>query len=569
MARTTTMPSGRDPGTKPRLGIRLRLIIIALLAVIPLSLDRVRVLEATRSERTEMAHATALDFARRSAEAQLEIVNSTRAVLQVIARAYMMLRPEGRTCTDLLAGFADDVRWVKGFSVVDADGRIVCTSRAMLTGLSVSDRDYVKKARESWDFVLSDYLVERAYNQPAIMAAYPVFGPGTSPYAIILASIDLEWIGRIAAAVGRQTGAAGYVIDGRGTVLASFQEHDELFGKRFADHPLIGEVLSRWDGTATTLGLDGIRRIVAYMRLPGTDARIVIGLDEREVLSRIDRELRLSYLQLVLFCCFTVIAVWYGGERLIVRPLRALARAAGRIGRGEMAVDTSPRQWAAEIAPLATALSDMAKKLAAREHDLRSANRQLEELATIDSLSGLANRRGFDAKLHAEWHKAAELKQPLALLMIDVDHFKLFNDHHGHIEGDQCLRIIGDVLTLLAEAEGFAARYGGEEFALLLPNTDAPKAVGVAELLRLAVAELRIPHAGAPLGHVTLSIGVAALVPAGSETAHRLVASADAALCEAKRRGRNTVATEPAAVLEKGVEGMRHLASNADEVVRA
>jgi diguanylate cyclase (GGDEF)-like protein len=543
--------SPQDADSKPKLGIRARLIIIALLALVPLSLDRVRVLETTRSERLEMAHATAADLARRSTEAQLEIVNATRAVLQVIARGYKVTHPTAETCSGLLAGFAEDVPWINGFSVVGADGRIVCTGRAMLTGLDVSDREYVQKARQTWDFVLSDYLVERTYNQPAIMAAYPVLGPGASPYAIILASIDLEWVGRIAAAVGRQSGATGYLIDSRGTVLASLQEHDGLFGKRFADHPLIKEILSRWDGTTTTVGLDGARRIFAFTRLPGTDTRIVIGLDEREVLSRIDRELSLSYLQLVLFCLFTVITVWYGGERLIVRPLRTLSRAAGRIGRGEMEVKTSPAQWAAEIAPLATALSDMAKKLAARENDLRSANRQLEELATLDSLSGLPNRRGFDARLHSEWQKAAAHREPLALLMIDVDHFKLFNDHHGHIEGDQCLRIISDVLALLSEADGFAARYGGEEFALLLPNTDLSKALGIAELLRLAIAELRIPHGGAPLGYVTLSIGVASLVPTGSETAHRLVASADAGLYEAKRRGRNTVATELEAVLPK------------------
>ncbi len=134
--------------------------------------------------------------------------------------------------------------------------------------------------------------------------------------------------------------------------------------------------------------------------------------------------------------------------------------------------------------------------------------------------------------------------------MIDVDHFKLFNDHCGHVEGDECLRQVGEVIGIAA-AKGsyFAARYGGEEFSLLLPGADAEAALAAAEQLRRTVEDLAIAHAAAPRGCVTVSVGVAALRPAPGENAQALVEAADAALYAAKRQGRNTVVAHQTAVL--------------------
>src|SRR5271169_4576107 len=156
----------------------------------------------------------------------------------------------------------------------------------------------------------------------------------------------------------------------------------------------------------------------------------------------------------------------------------------------------------------------MAAKLAAREEELQIANRHLDELASLDGLSGLANRRGFDREIEREWQKASDSRMPLALMMIDIDHFKLFNDRYGHVAGDTCLRAVGETLSLVTlEETVLVARYGGEEFALLLPGLKLERATALAEEARKSIEDLLITHAEAPVGLITISIGVESLVP--------------------------------------------------------
>jgi diguanylate cyclase (GGDEF)-like protein len=126
--------------------------------------------------------------------------------------------------------------------------------------------------------------------------------------------------------------------------------------------------------------------------------------------------------------------------------------------------------------------------------------------------------------------------------MMDVDHFKLFNDTQGHPEGDNCLRMIGGSIDSIVRQEDFAARYGGEEFIMLLPGVDAGGALEIAERMRRAIEVLTIPHQAAPLGTVSVSVGVATLSLAQASNEQQLIEAADAALYEAKRRGRNRVA---------------------------
>ncbi len=181
--------------------------------------------------------------------------------------------------------------------------------------------------------------------------------------------------------------------------------------------------------------------------------------------------------------------------------------------------------------------------VAERTGELEESNAKLATLSSTDGLTGITNRRGFDDALEAEWRRARRNGTPLALAMLDVDHFKSYNDHYGHQAGDHCLRVVAGVIESFGRRPGdLVARYGGEEFALLAPVTDSVEALALGEAVCRALADQALPHVDSPYGVVTISIGVASLSPAElAETtdAGLLVGLADQALYRAKQAGRN------------------------------
>ena len=179
--------------------------------------------------------------------------------------------------------------------------------------------------------------------------------------------------------------------------------------------------------------------------------------------------------------------------------------------------------------------------------ELIEANEKLERLARADGLTGVPNRRSFDEYLERTWSASAREGRPVALLMVDIDFFKPYNDTYGHLAGDDCLRAVAKVLSRAARRPAdMAARYGGEEFTVVLPETDLQGAVVIAEEIRSGIEAVRMEHASSSVsGHVTVSVGVASMVPgnrSGSTTpAKDLVEAADNALYRAKDEGRNRV----------------------------
>jgi diguanylate cyclase (GGDEF)-like protein len=177
-----------------------------------------------------------------------------------------------------------------------------------------------------------------------------------------------------------------------------------------------------------------------------------------------------------------------------------------------------------------------------RNHiELKRSRDLLERLTTQDHLTGISNRRRFDDSLAQEWQRAAREQTPLSLVAIDIDHFKAYNDHYGHPQGDQCLiRVARALATCVTRPTDLVARCGGEEFAGLLPSTDSTGAARLAGQMRAAIEAEGLEHARSPTHpHVTISLGVATVVPQAEESAQLLVDLADAALYEAKGAGRN------------------------------
>jgi diguanylate cyclase (GGDEF)-like protein len=184
------------------------------------------------------------------------------------------------------------------------------------------------------------------------------------------------------------------------------------------------------------------------------------------------------------------------------------------------------------------------------------ANQLLQELASLDGLTGLANRRHMDDVFAREWRRAQRDGLPLSFVLMDVDHFKRFNDRYGHLDGDQCLRRVGECLQAVARRPGdLAARYGGEEFALVLPATDLAGATQLANEVRLMMRAQGIPHDDSGHGIVTISVGVATMQPRPGQDASAMIAAADGALYAAKKAGRDQVHVTPSAeVVDEGVK---------------
>ena len=189
------------------------------------------------------------------------------------------------------------------------------------------------------------------------------------------------------------------------------------------------------------------------------------------------------------------------------------------------------------------------------EEHLQSAYRAMETLVIVDALTGIANRRRFDDALATEWRRALREASKLSLLLIDADHFKLYNDTYGHVRGDSCLKQIAEAcLDVVLRPGDLVARYGGEEFAVVLPGTDEPGAKAVAEDICQAIRNRKLPHEANPPGIVTISIGCATIIPQRGKTAQDLIESADQALYRAKNRGRDRVVVSGAPVRPAGAK---------------
>jgi diguanylate cyclase (GGDEF)-like protein len=316
-------------------------------------------------------------------------------------------------------------------------------------------------------------------------------------------------------------------------------------------------------------------KVIPFHNGKGLDWLIVIVVPEEDVMGQIHQGTSTT-IGLGLAAVVLVIGINSLISRHLARPIIGLSRASQRITQGDFSTQIHPshihelstlaqsfQQMSQEIQQSRHQLEDYSKSLeqkvsdrtqelqgeierrAAIEHQLHNANHQLQELAYRDGLTQIANRRRFDEVLHQEWSRLQRDRQPLALILCDVDYFKPYNDSYGHQEGDDCLRAVAAAIaSSVRRPSDLATRYGGEEFAVILPNTDRLGAIAVANRIRALLHSLEIPHRASLVSpHVTLSFGIASQIPIDSATPEELLERADKALYEAKRDGRDRIGT--------------------------
>lgn len=217
---------------------------------------------------------------------------------------------------------------------------------------------------------------------------------------------------------------------------------------------------------------------------------------------------------------------------VLLRREHALRQAQGALARGTAQAQAAEQAFKAMVRER--------DQLARAQHMASAAHEKLARQSATDGLTGITNRRRFDEILQVEWLRASRAHTSVSLLIVDIDHFKRFNDHYGHVAGDECLRRVAQVLQACVRRAGeLVARYGGEEFVILLPGAGTPQAEDLAQRCLERIAGEALPHVASPTAnHVTFSIGIAQVVPNASRDPTTLVNAADAAMYRAKTAGR-------------------------------
>ncbi len=407
------------------------------------------------------------------------------------------------------------------------------------------------------------------YDAMGIGMAAPLYDAQRRFLGVVTADVALSQLSAFLRSQVAELGGVAFLAEADGALLAS-SETDPIYrldGERTirfkaaeSDNPTTRGVAAVIRAAASPEGnrfatLGNGRHLVHWqtIRLPdGPALTIALALPESRFAGTAQEAFRGIGFLALLFVALGILCALLLAHGF-AQPLHSLSRWARRLAAGEWHASPPVSSPIREISSLTDTLREMAGQLkrhteeleqlvAERTAALEQANRQLATLSSTDGLTGIANRRHFDEALAAECARARRSAQPMALMMLDVDLFKDYNDHYGHQAGDEVLRRVAAVLAGNARRPGdLAARYGGEEFAIIAANTDRAGALAMAEAIRSAIELLEIPHARSPRGRLTASLGVALLAADDDITPAQLVARADEALYRAKAGGRNRV----------------------------
>lgn len=495
-------------------------------------------------------HLTAIELAARLPWESLDTESAERRLRQLSQR-----NPELRT---LLAA--------------DAQGRIVSLQRESESvealrsriGASVADREYFRVAWFERRPYLSDVFMGRGlWSEPVVALSAPILDGGGEPIGVLQATLNLDVIQRrLGALVDRQR--LGLLLDRSGQVVFASAELGLKPG--VASETRLRRTLDALSG-AQEPGIVTIGAVRYFAMVESTEFgwTAVALLPEPALDSALWQGLRLALPVLLLSLLGVWMAAHYGGAWL-TRPVLQLSRAIRRLQPGqaveadEVLAQPLPRELqpiAREVAALwrrereAFAQLDAASR--EREHEierrtsaLRRAVTALRDESRTDSLTGVGNYRAYRQSIEECWQRIAGTREAMAVLQVDIDHFKQYNDSYGHPAGDLCLRRVADLLqTVARECGAQLARSGGEEFAMVVARCPIERFIAIARELLARIEALDLPHARAPSGRVTLSAGLAWGWWQPGTGPEDIVSAADRALYVAKNAGRNRLELAP------------------------
>ncbi|UVH58595.1 diguanylate cyclase [Variovorax paradoxus] len=418
-----------------------------------------------------------------------------------------------RRIQSLVRGQEQLLDQLSGISILDAQGDSILQSRTGgPSGNSSAERAYFLHHRNSpsRDFFIGPPIKSRSSGEWVITISRRLEDPDGKFTGVVAVTLAVESFLQPFGSIDIGSSGAISLATTSGQLLVRYPYREQDVGRDFSKSPnFLRHYADVASGTASfRSSLDGIPRIYAFRKSDRYPVVTTVALGQSEAL-RAWRRQSLLTLSVVGVLLATMAMV---GRRLIIN--------------------------------IQHRVSAEASLMAARE-ELLKANGQLELLATQDQLTGVANRRGFDETLSLECRRAAREGASLALVLIDLDYFKHFNDTYGHLAGDKCLQTVAAELQHCARRPGdLVARYGGEELVVILPRTDLQGAKDVADLLVARIHALNIPHRASPHGRVTCSAGASSFQGIHADgVERRLIEAADRALYEAKESGRNRSAS--------------------------
>ena len=518
---------------------RARILILVILAAFPALILTVYSAVERRGEEERQARAELVRLVRLAAMQQWQVVEGARQMMVASSQILLTLLQDKQRCTQYFASLlAQNRDSYHSLGLFGEDGKFFCNAATWRDSTYGGDRLYFRLAKETGQFAVGEYQIGRVTGQAGINFGFPVRDADGKVRAVAFAGLDLENLCRMAEATPLPPEGILSVIDVKGTILSRKPALKEHVGQKLWNPQIIASILAGSEGVLEAKGEDGVDWLLAhqviYKNPDGAfPLRVLITVPLSRVFAEANRALVRDLLGITLATVFLLVAAWFGAEWFMLRKFRALLRAAERMRSGDLNARTGIRYGKEELGQLAHAFDDMAGALQQRE-------RRLQEQAISDSLTGLYNRRYLNEFLPRELARSARNAMPVAVILIDLDHFKQVNDSFGHEAGDIVLAAVGSLLKGNVRGSDIACRYGGEEFALILPETDAEAAARRAEGIRVTISALELRHAGEPLGKLTASFGIA-LFPEHAQDTDDLLRVADIALYSAKGAGRNRV----------------------------
>jgi diguanylate cyclase (GGDEF)-like protein len=422
--------------------------------------------------------------------------------------------------------------------VLDRGGRVVATSARNAVPVDLPT-DWLNTLRAEGQ-VVGDVYWDRAARTGKLIVAVPVQRSDGRIIGAFAAEVNLGPVQQVLRAFAPDSTSTVYLMNTEGRVLASSREISaRLLQTALAKGPFAR--LTRREGDAFTyVSIDRSEVVGALRKVPQVPWLVLAEVPADRAFLEIRRFGNLALL-VVVTLLFVSAASAYRFGLIIVRPLDRLAKGAAEVAAGDLAVDL-PVAGGGEVGYLTSVFNHMVSRLRESRQQLdetnetlRRQNEELERLSLTDGLTGLSNRRFLMQRLNEEALRYRRTRHDLAVLMLDVDHFKKYNDTYGHPAGDEVLKKVARILQVTAREVDCVARYGGEEFCVMLPETPVAGAMKLAERIRQRMIAEQNPGE-----NVTLSIGVASL-PANGDTPDEVIEAADEALYRAKREGRDRV----------------------------